>query len=712
MKRFGVFALFLIAVLVPLTLAQVSIANNTPVTINFAGYTGAGFQPTPTAGQLDSDTWAVTGWSDGDLAFGGTRTLISTDYTRGTSAANVGTSGFYAFTGSPGSVANPAFLLQPGSSDFAPGTLTLRIQNNGFAAITQLNLSYIIFNRNDQARSSSLNFSYSSDNITYMPVGALDFASPTTAGSPTWNATSRATSITGVSIASGAFFYIRWNTADAGGMGTRDELGLDDIVLAATFASPTAFVVNSNNDSNDAVLGNGICDAGGGVCTLRAAIQEANATAGSQTINFNGTLFATQQTIALTTGVEIEISSDLTINGPGANLLTINGGTGSNRIFFNNGGAAAIEGVTISGGDGIGTASNGAGGAIFSSGGTLVLDGVHLTGNTGNPGAGAYIFGGANHQIINSTISANTTAGTCGGFLIESSSLSITSSTISGNSATVGGGGFCNNSTTATLRNSTITGNVSGGAASGGGISQSFGTLNLGSTIVAGNTAGNNPDIHFPNGTIISAGFNLIGINTSVETAFPEGSPNTADSFVGTAADPVDPLLDVLGNNGGPTPTHALKISPVLSPALDRGEDFGTPLDQRGFMRTFDDPNIPNGQPSTIFLGLRGAVYDGTDIGAYERLSPTAASASISGRVMTADGRGIKGASITLSTANGPERNLRVITGTFGYYRLDDLRVGETYVLTVGAKRYAFANPSRVVSLDDEVSDADFTALR
>ena len=47
------------------------------------------------------------------------------------------------------------------------------------------------------------------------------------------------------------------------------------------------FVVNVTGDAHDATIGDGLCDTGGGVCTLRAAIEEANADPGSDTIDFN-----------------------------------------------------------------------------------------------------------------------------------------------------------------------------------------------------------------------------------------------------------------------------------------------------------------------------------------------------------------------------------------------------------------------------------------
>ena len=88
---------------------QVQLSEGTPSqTINFSAtvagvsngaYTGTGFQPTPSVGQLDSDAWATTGFSDFTLNFGGTS--IPGDHARGAVAAAVITAGIYAHTGAP-----------------------------------------------------------------------------------------------------------------------------------------------------------------------------------------------------------------------------------------------------------------------------------------------------------------------------------------------------------------------------------------------------------------------------------------------------------------------------------------------------------------------------------------------------------------------------------------------------------------------------------
>jgi hypothetical protein len=88
---------------------------------------------------------------------------------------------------------------------------------------------------------------------------------------------------------------------------------------------------------------------------------------------------------------------------------------------------------------------------------------------------------------------------------------------------------------------------------------------------------------------------------------------------------------------------------------------------------------------------------------------PTAASAAISGRVMTADGRPIRNAVVTISGNSLPEQRV-FQTGTFGYYMFDGLQTGETYVVTVNSRRFTFQVPARVISLVDNVTDADFIA--
>lgn len=235
--------------------SQASITNVAPVcTIDFSNsmqtsvgtnpstaFSGAGFSPDPTvAGRLNSNAWQITGLSYSNLSFGGTQTLD--EFSRGSTTTNVTTTGLYAFTEFPGTVANPSLMFQPGVSDFAPGSIVLKIKNNGTSNLTQVTVAYNILYRNDENRSSTFNFSYSLDNATYATVPALDFATPDVPDAFQWTnagiSPSRSTIITGLNIAPGGFIYIKWTTDDVAGTGIRDEIGLDDIVLTGYYGAP------------------------------------------------------------------------------------------------------------------------------------------------------------------------------------------------------------------------------------------------------------------------------------------------------------------------------------------------------------------------------------------------------------------------------------------------------------------------------------------
>lgn len=89
-------------------------------------------------------------------------------------------------------------------------------------------------------------------------------------------------------------------------------------------------------------------------------------------------------------------------------------------------------------------------------------------------------------------------------------------------------------------------------------------------------------------------------------------------------------------------------------------------------------------------------------------LAPSAANVSISGRVVSAYGNGISNSELTVTDNEGQTK--RALTSGFGYYRLDGLDAGRTYVLRVRAKRYTFANPVRVIVVNDDLTGEDFVA--
>jgi CSLREA domain-containing protein len=150
------------------------------------------------------------------------------------------------------------------------------------------------------------------------------------------------------------------------------------------------FTVNSTVDSVDSSAGDGACADASGRCTLRAAIEEVNASGRDQ----DAVLFAlpNPSTIELTLG-EILLEGQVVIIGPGADRLTIqrsyNSGIPDFRLFHFVGGYVDVRGVTLRNGKGT------TGGAIFAEHSTLALSDVVLTGNQATDGGGIYSAGGS-----------------------------------------------------------------------------------------------------------------------------------------------------------------------------------------------------------------------------------------------------------------------------------------------------------------------------
>lgn len=90
-------------------------------------------------------------------------------------------------------------------------------------------------------------------------------------------------------------------------------------------------------------------------------------------------------------------------------------------------------------------------------------------------------------------------------------------------------------------------------------------------------------------------------------------------------------------------------------------------------------------------------------------LAPTAAHASISGRVTRMDGSGIGHAVLTLTDGKTTVPKIAITNG-FGYFRIEDVEVGQTYLLTVSHKRFTFNEPVRVLNVMDDLTDIDFQA--
>lgn len=164
-------------------------------------------------------------------------------------------------------------------------------------------------------------------------------------------------------------------------------LSLAGNLLTFTPVHAAGLVVNTSNDTIDTTPGNGICTDASGDCSLCAAIQEANALAGTDTITF-----AADYTITLAGSQLPAVTSVITIKGNGeANTIiqaNANPNTASYRVFeVRSGGNLALDGLTVSNGNCIDAcaSSTDSGGCVFNSG-TLTITNSNFSGNSANFG--------------------------------------------------------------------------------------------------------------------------------------------------------------------------------------------------------------------------------------------------------------------------------------------------------------------------------------
>ena len=414
------------------------------------------------------------------------------------------------------------------------------------------------------------------------------------------------------------------------------------VAVVPTVGVAATFTVNSTADAVAANPAGGVCQTapGNGICTLRAAIQTANATPLADTIvlppgTYVLSIAGAGENLAATGDLDISLlGNSLTITGAGA-ATTIIDGNAIDRVFETtlNGTNATISGVTIRNGssnDGLGgcisiggnttmalnnavvtactaLGANAGGGGIDVTG-TLTMTNVAVTNNTSTSGG---IDNGAAGTITwtNGTLSGNSDRG-----INNSGRLTLTNVTISGNSTLGDGAGLDNDGPLATLTNCTVVGNtapVNAPATNIGGIRATT-AVSVTNTIIANNTP-TNCGAGGAATPLTSLGNNLDSGATCLTVVAAGDLRNT------------DPLLGALALNGGALQTIALLAG---SPAIDSGSAAACPAtDARGIARPVDGNPAPP------------AVSAICDMGAFEfrpqQITVTPASPSVFGPVQT-----------------------------------------------------------------------------
>jgi VCBS repeat-containing protein len=430
------------------------------------------------------------------------------------------------------------------------------------------------------------------------------------------------------------------NVSNGGGIHNLGSLTLNNVDFKSNFAVLRGGAIDNNSSSASVVMtrgkfeGNGATAVttlpiGGAINVGGGSINIAGAIFGGNTAGEGGAINARSSFVSIT---DTFFAFNSALNG-GA-IATMGGNLFVTNSQFNDNKATLSASVS--------TNPGGKGGAILNRGEARVNRSTFIrNAASGTNGQGGAIHTASYLEVVNSTISNNVA-----GNLTASNPVSV-------------GGGIANTAGTLRLFSSTVVENRSLLSSSvGGGVYNvaAVGSVVSGfiqNTIVARNNFGinsNTPDI---TGTFTSTGGNLIGISVG-------SSGWIASDYLGTFLNPINPLLGLVGNNGGLTQTRPLLAG---SPAQDKGVlNANTPAtDQRGQPR-------PSGS--------------GVDIGAFEYqidARPTAENDfyfTFEDTKYVADGAGVflndfdpNGRPLTAELLSGP--NFGTLTfntnGTFAY---------------------------------------------
>ena len=449
-------------------------------------------------------------------------------------------------------------------------------------------------------------------------------------------------------------------------------------LLMVAVANAATFDVNSTDDIPDANPGDGVCETalGNHVCTLRAAIQEANVAPGYDEVN----LQANAQYLLSRTGLDdtslngsLDIRDSVDIIGAGA-ASTIIDGNNSDRVFhvlpcIRSSGpctfgqvVASMSGVTIRhgqtvcadlmcsytagggifadaifiGGNSLGptltltgcvieeNAAVAGGGGISAEGGQLTLINSIVANNTGSYGGGIAMETGLTLVVRNSAISGNS-AGQGGGIFLSiegGAGAQITNSTVSDNHAQQGGGIYVIDSGDLWLNvvNSTFSRNSSTG--DGGGFYAYGGTTSLFNVTIAGNTANSDKS-----GSGIGGGvYNHSGAALNFTNSIIANNYHLTTTLFSV----LDDCAGVLNSQGYNIVSHACTISGSYStaqPLLGGLQNNGGPTQTNALLG--GSPAIDAGDPggcrdqfgallTTDQRGLPRPDGAACDIGAYE----------------------------------------------------------------------------------------------
>jgi hypothetical protein len=163
--------------------------------------------------------------------------------------------------------------------------------------------------------------------------------------------------------------------------------------------------------------------------------------------------------------------------------------------------------------------------------------------------------------------------------------------------------------------------------------------------------------------------------------------------------------FDEPANYAGGGPLNALSLT-TANVTFQPGDDDSSDSDAAYVTNPAGSPAPGIFPVIDITTGRPGANDHTIDAGF--RMTTTAASVNLGGRILTSDGRGIANVSLTMVFATGETRSAR--SSQFGYYIFEDIEVGQSVVISLGAKKFVFPQQVQIFNVTEETYEINFTA--
>jgi hypothetical protein len=454
-----------------------------------------------------------------------------------------------------------------------------------------------------------------------MAGATVTFTAPSTGASATLSSSTAVSDVTGnasvtatANMTAGSYNV----TASVAGVSTSASFSLTNLpppafTVTTLTDDATGTAANCNDTSTGATPNTG--------CSLRDAIAAAAAASTATltpTVNFASSLNLTTSAPGdynVTTGGTLNVNGTMNIVGPGANLLSLDGGNAVQVLSTFNG-TIAISGLTITNGN---AGSSGAGGIVNSGSGTLTVTNSTISNNSSMSGGGIDNFGTL--TLVNSTMSDNVTTGGGTGCIYNIGALVVNNSTLYANPSGVYTCITNQPPGTLTMTNSLVAGSYSGAGIYNG--NSSAGAVKLANSLVNffggvtytdnggnkvlygggislgyyGGTTQTMPPL--PGDSAICAG-TLANATAAGLTTDQRGNPRSTMAYGSTACVDAGPVQSAYSLSFAASPSTPQNINTAFTPA---------PTVQ------LNDLNPATGQPAPIALSgtpITVALYSGT----------------------------------------------------------------------------------------------------